>query len=86
MIKSQLEVPAKIWNDKRIKPEAKDIYSIIYAKGYGKPLVHINIGDFQKFIRIKNVGLRKSLKLLEKCGYLHYKEYSTGMYDIYLRR
>jgi len=86
MKKIQLELPTKIWQDKNIKPEAKNVYLIIYAKGKDKPLVHINNGELQEFIKIKNVGLRKNLKLLEKNGYLHYIEYSPGMYDIYLQR
>ena len=86
MRKNQLDIPDKIWKDKHIKPEAKNIYNYIFAKGNGKPLIHINVGEFQDFIRIKNVGLRKNLKLLEENGYLLYNEYHAGMYDVYLQR
>ncbi len=79
-----LEVPQKIWIDKRIPKETKLIYSYIYAKGFERIITDINIGEIQKVVNIKNVGLRKSLELLEKLKYLIYQEYGVGMYTIKL--
>ncbi len=80
----QLEVPQEIWKDKRIPKEAKLIYSYIYSKGFDKILTDINVGEIQQVINIKNIGLRKNLKILEELKYLIYKEYSNGMYTITL--
>lgn len=79
-----LEVPQKIWIDKRIPKETKLIYSYIYAKGFERIITDINIGEIQKVVNIKNVGLRKCLELLEKLKYLIYQEYGVGMYTIKL--
>ena len=80
----QLEIPQDIWKDKRIPKETKLIYSYIYSKGFDKLLTDINVGEIQRVVNIKNVGLRKSLKILEELKYLIYKEYSNGMYVITL--
>ena len=79
-----LEVADSIWTDKRIPKETKLIYSYIYTKGFERIITDINIGDIQKVVNIKNIGLRKSLELLEQLKYLIYKEYSNGMYTITL--
>ncbi len=80
----QLEVPQKIWKDKRIPKETKYIYSYIYTKGFDKIITDINIGEIQQTIKIKNKGLKKSLEILEQLKYLVYQEYSNGMYTIKL--
>ena len=74
----------KIWRDKRIKPEAKEIYAYIYSKGFDRIITHINIGELQQVLHIKNVGLRNNLKRLEIYKYLIFKEYQTGMYEIHI--
>lgn len=84
MNKSQLEIPDKIWKDKRIPKEAKYIYSYIYSKGFNRLLVDLNVGEIQQKVRIKNKGLKNNLDILEKFKYLIYKEYDTGMYTITL--
>lgn len=80
----QLEVPQKIWKDKKIPKETKYIYSYIYTKGFDKIITDINIGEIQQTIKIKNKGLKKSLEILEQLKYLVYQEYSNGMYTIKL--
>ncbi len=84
MNKRHLEVPQKIWKDTRIPKETKYIYSYIYTKGFDRIITDINVGEIQRVINITNVGLRKSLKILEQLKYLIYKEYSNGMYTITL--
>lgn len=79
-----LEVADSIWKDKRIPKETKLIYSYIYTKGFERLLTDINVGEIQRVVNITNVGLRKSLELLEQLKYLIYKEYSNGMYTITL--
>lgn len=79
-----LEVTDSIWKDKRIPKETKLIYSYIYTKGFERLLTDINVGEIQRVVNITNVGLRKSLELLEQLKYLIYKEYSNGMYTITL--
>lgn len=74
----------KIWRDKRIKPETKEIYAYIYSKGFDRTITHINIGELQQVLHIKNVGLRNNLKRLEIYKYLIFKEYQTGMYEIHI--
>lgn len=81
-----LEVADSIWKDKRIPKETKLIYSYIYTKGFERIITDINIGEIQKVVNIKNIGLRKSLELLEQLKYLIYKEYSNGMYTLNLTR
>ena len=78
----KFRIPDNIYKDKRINFEGKMIYAYIYSKGYGRLLIDINIGELQQISRIKNKGLRNQLKTLEKCKYLMYKEYDTGMYTI----
>lgn len=84
MINKQLEIPTRLWNDKKIKPEAKIIYSYIHSKGYNRVIVDLNVGELQQVVRISNQGLRKNLKKLEDYKYLLFKEYSNGMYTIKL--
>ncbi len=79
-----LEVADSIWKDKRIPKETKLIYSYIYTKGFERLLTDINVGEIQRVVNITNVGLRKSLKILEQLKYLMYNEYSNGMYTITL--
>ena len=79
-----LEIKDDIWKDKRIPKETKLIYTYIYTKGFEKIITDINVGEIQKVLNIKNIGLRKNLELLEKLKYLIYKEYSNGMYMITL--
>ena len=81
----QLEKHKKIWKDKNINPEAKVIYEYLKAKGYDKLLIHLNVGEIQNIIHIKNVALKKHLKLLELHQYLIYNEYDIGMYEIHLK-
>ena len=66
---NHLEVPQKIWEDKRIPKETKYIYSYIYTKGFDKIVIDINIGEIQRTIKIKNKGLKKSLEILEQLKY-----------------
>ena len=35
----------KIWKDKSIKPETKEIYAYLYSQGFNKTTTHVNIGD-----------------------------------------
>ena len=77
-----LEVADSMWKDKRIPKETKLIYSYIYTKGFERLLTDINVGEIQRVVNITNVGLRKSLKILEQLKYLIYNEYSNGMYTI----
>jgi len=79
-----LEVADSIWKDKRIPKETKLIYSYIYSKGMMRIITDINVGEIQRVVSITNVGLRKSLEILEQLKYLIYKEYSNGMYTIKL--
>lgn len=84
MNRKYLEVPQKIWSDKNIVPESKEIFAYIYSKGNDKTIVHLNVGELQQTLQIGNVALRKHLGILEKYKYLIYKEYSKGMYVIHL--
>lgn len=84
MNKRHLEVPQKIWKDKRISKETKYIYSYIYTKGFDRIITDINIGEIQQTIKIKNKGLKKCLDILKELKYLVYQEYDTGMYTINL--
>ena len=40
----------KIWKDKNIKPEGKEIYAYLYSEAFDKLVAHINIGDIQNKI------------------------------------
>lgn len=86
MSKSKFRIPQKVWEDKNIKYEAKLIYAYIFAKGFDKKLIDLNIGEIQHLVNIKNVGLRNNLKLLEDNKYLYYLEYDKGKYTINLRK
>ena len=65
MTNTQLEVPKRLWNDKRIKPEGKLIYSYIYSKGQDRIITDLNVGELQQVVRISNQGLKKNLRKLE---------------------
>ena len=86
MGKSNFEVPNKIWKDKRIKKECKIIYSIIYSRCYNKTVMHLNVGEIQQDIKIKNKALKKHLDNLQNLNYINVKEYATGLYMIHLLR
>lgn len=86
LFRNNLEVPNKIWKDKRIKKESKIIYSIIYSKCYNQTVIHLNVGDIQQDIKIKNKALRKHLDKLKVLNYIDVKEYATGLYMIHLLR
>ena len=86
LIRNKLEVPNKIWKDKRIKKECKIIYSLIYSKSYDKTVIHLNVGDIQQDIKMKNKVLRKHLDNLQSLNYINVKEYDTGLYMIHLLR
>ena len=73
-----------IWNNKDIKPEAKEIYSYLYCRGFDRTIFHFNIGDIQKYISITNVGFRNNLKILEKFKYLLFNEYDNGLYEYHI--
>ena len=79
-----LEIPSKIWKDKKIKPEGKLIYAYIYSKGIDRIVIDLNVGEIQQVVKISNKGLQNNLKALETCKYVLYKEYDTGMYTINL--
>lgn len=74
----------KIWKDKNIKPEGKEIYAYLYAEAFDKVVAHINIGDIQNKIHITNVGFKNNLKILEKFKYLVFKEYDNGLYEYHI--
>lgn len=74
----------KIWKDKNINLEAKEIYAYLYSQGFVKIVSHINIGDIQQVISISNVGLRNNMKLLEKFNYIVYREYDKGLYEYHI--
>ena len=86
LVRNNLEVPDKIWKDKRIKKECKIIYSLIYSRGYDKTVIHLNIGEIQQDIKIKNKALKKHLDNLQNFNYINVKEYATGLYMIHLLR
>lgn len=81
--KMQLDITNhKIWKDKCIKPEAKEIYSYLYSEGFNKTISNINIGRVQKEIKsIKNIAFRKNLQQLEKYNYIKFREYDKGLYE-----
>lgn len=74
----------KIWKDKSIKPETKEIYAYLYSQGFNKTITHVNIGNIQQILSITNVGFRNNLKILEKFKYIVFKEYNPGMYEIHV--
>lgn len=72
----------RIWKDKNITFEAKDIYAYLYSEGFDRTINHINIGRMQGQIKgLKNVVFRKNLKLLEKYNYIKFNEYDNGLYE-----
>lgn len=74
----------KIWKDKNIKPEGKEIYAYLYSEAFDKLVAHINIEDIQNRIHITNVGFKNNLKILEKFKYLVFKEYDNGLYEYHI--
>ena len=75
----------RIWKDKNIKPEAKEIFAILYVEGFDKSIAYINIGRIQKTIKyMKNVAFRKNLKLLEQYDYIKFLEYDRGLYEYHI--
>ena len=86
MIKWQLDLSNhKIWKDRNIKPEAKEIYAYLYTKGFNKTISHISIGRIQHELKsITNVGFRNNLKILEKFKYLLFNEYDNGLYEYHI--
>lgn len=72
----------RVWKDKNIKPEAKEVYAYLYAEGFDRTTTYTNIGRVQKqFKSIKNVAFRKHLKQLEKYDYIKFIEYDKGLYE-----
>ena len=41
----------RVWKDKNIKPEAKEIFSYLYVNGFDRIISHFNIGDIQQTIK-----------------------------------
>lgn len=74
----------KIWKDKNIKPKAKEIFAYLYVEGFERSITHLNVGDIQQTVRIKNKGLRNVLEQLQRYGYLKYIEYHNGMYEYHI--
>ena len=75
----------KIWKDKNIKPEAKEIYCYLYVKGFDNNIININIGSIQKeFKSIRNLAFRKNLQQLEKYNYIKFIEYANGLYEYHI--
>ena len=72
----------KIWKDRNIKPEAKEIYAYLYSEGFDKTISNINIGRVQKEVKsIKYIACRKNMQLLEKYNYIKFREYDIGLYE-----
>lgn len=72
----------KIWKDRNIKPEAKEIYAYLYSEGFDRTISNINIGRVQKEVKsIKNIAFRKNMQLLEKYNYIKFREYDIGLYE-----
>ena len=72
----------RIWKDKNIKPEAKEIFAELYVEGFERTITHISIGRVQKQIKsIRNVAFKKNLKQLEEMGYIKFIEYDKGLYE-----
>lgn len=74
----------RIWKDKHINPEGKEIYAYLYTNGFGKTISHMNIGDIQHVLRIRNKGLKNNLEKLQDNNYIKFNEYDTGMYEYYI--
>ncbi|MDE6285300.1 MAG: hypothetical protein K2M17_06095 [Bacilli bacterium] len=72
----------RVWKDRNIKPEAKEIFAYLYSEAFDRTISHISIGKVQRQIKsIKNVGFKKNLQLLEKNNYIKFIEYDTGLYE-----
>lgn len=74
----------KIWEDKNIKPKSKEIFAYLYVEGFERTISHLNVGEIQQTVRIKNKGLRNVLEQLQRYGYLKYREYHSGMYEYHI--
>ena len=85
-IKRQLDLTNhKIWKDKNIKPETKEIYFYLYVEGFDRDITNINIGRVQtEFKSIKNLAFRKNLQQLEKYKYIKFTEYANGLYEYHI--
>ena len=64
----------KIWRDKNIKPEAKEIYAYLFAEGFERTISHISIGRIQRELKsITNpsltVTIYKKFIFLLKIGF-----------------
>lgn len=59
-VKIQLDLTDhKIWKDKNIKPEIKEIYCYLYVEGFDRDITNINIGRVQtEFKSIRNLAFR----------------------------
>ena len=57
-VKRQLDLTNhKIWKDKNINPETKEIYFYLYVEGFDRDITNINIGRVQtEFKSIKNLA------------------------------
>lgn len=86
MIKRQLDLSNhKIWKDRNIKPETKEIYAYLYIEGFNKTISYISIGRIQHELKsITNAGFRNNLKILEKFKYLVFNEYDNGLYEYHI--
>ncbi len=75
----------RIWKDKHIRPEAKEIYCYLYVEGFDKEITNINIGRVQtEYKSIRNLAFRKNLQLLEKYNYIKFTEYANGLYEYHI--
>ena len=85
-LKSQLGLTDhKIWKDKNINPEAKEIYCYLYVESIDKNIANINIGRVQTELKsIRNIAFRKNLQLLEKFNYIKFNEYANGLYEYHI--
>ena len=75
----------KIWKDKNIKPETKEIYCYLYVEGFDRDITSIHIGRVQTtFKSIRNLAFRKNLQQLEKYNYIKFTEYANGLYEYHI--
>lgn len=83
MKKDQLDITDhKIWKDKNINPEAKEVYSYLYEEALNRITTCISIGRVQGECKhIKNKAFKKILNLLEQNNYIVFREYDNGLYE-----
>lgn len=79
----QLDITGhRVWLDKKIKPEAKEIFAYLYSEAFERTITNISIGRVQREVKsIKNITFRKNLQILEKYNYIKFREYDTGLYE-----